>query len=117
MALEEVIAGVSGQDLNTAIRELQDLRVDVLAGAAAGTNIALAAIETDDTIKAAILLKDPGAAATAAAVKLTPTPAGGGVAAPGIPVDGQVRFVEATNAAAGDRIVLLWHKKPADTTG
>lgn len=107
--LETVNAGASGQDLGTAVRELQGLRVDVLAGAAAETNIALAAIETRDVIVSAVLHR---AGANPQAVKLTPSANGAGG---GIPVNGSVRFVEASNADANDRIVLTWFKKPAAT--
>lgn len=84
-----------------AVKELQRLKVDVLTGAGAATPIALAAIVTTDTILAALLIKDPGASTTASVVKLTPS----------IPSAGNVQFVEATNAAAGDRVIVAWYDK------
>lgn len=84
-----------------AVQELQRLKVDVVAGANAATPIALAGIATVDTILVALLIKDPAAATTAAVVKLTPS----------IPSAGNVQFVEATNAAAGDRVIVAWYDK------
>jgi hypothetical protein len=84
-----------------AVKELQRLKVDVLTGAGAATPIALAAIATSDTILVALLFKDPAASTTASIVKLTPS----------IPSAGNVQFVEATNAAAGDRIMVAWYDK------
>jgi hypothetical protein len=84
-----------------AVKELQRLRVDVVTGAGAATPIALAGIVTTDTILVALLFKDPAASATASVVKLTPS----------IPSAGNVQFVEATNAAAGDRVVIAWWDK------
>lgn len=86
-----------------AVQELQRLRVDVLVGAAAATPIALAAIATTDTVLAAVLVKDPAAATTGSIVKLTPS----------IPSAGNVQFVEATNAEAGDRVLVAWYDKTA----
>lgn len=91
-ALTEVIAAVA---------ELQRLKLDVVTGAAGATPITLAAITTQDTILGAVLIKDPGATTTASVVKLTPS----------IPSNGNVQFVEATNAAAGDRVIVLWYDK------
>lgn len=104
MALKSVTAGsgIRGRDLIQALGELQGLQVSVLTGANAATPIALAGITTTDTILAAILVKDPGAATTASVVKLTPS----------IPSNGNVQFAEATNGAAGDRVVVLWFDKP-----
>jgi hypothetical protein len=48
-----------------------------------------------------LLVKDPAAASTGAVVALTAS----------IPSAGNVQFVEATNAAAGDRVVVLWYDK------
>ena len=84
-----------------AVQELQRLRVDVVTGAGAATPIALAAITTVDSILVALLIKDPAAATTASVVKLTPS----------IPSNGNVQFVEATNAAAGDRVIVAWYDK------
>jgi hypothetical protein len=84
-----------------AVQELQRLKVDVVAGAAAATPIALAGITTQDTVLAALLIKDPGAASAASVVKLTPS----------LPSNGNVQFVEATNAAAGDRVIVAWYDK------
>ena len=75
---------------------------DVLTGAGAATPIALAAISTDDTIVAAFLAKDP-AATGAALAPLTPS----------IPSNGNVQFVEATNASANDRVLVIWFDKQA----
>lgn len=86
-----------------AVGELQRLRVDVVAGAAAATPIALAGIAVTDTILVALLVKDPGAATTASVVKLTPS----------IPSAGNVQFVEQTNVAAGDRVIVAWYDKAA----
>lgn len=86
-----------------AVQELQRLKVDVLTGANAATPIALTGIATADTILAALLFKDPAASTTASVVKLTPS----------IPSAGNVQFVEATNAAAGDRVVVWWYDKVA----
>lgn len=84
-----------------AVQELQRLKVSVLTGAGAATPIALATIATTDTILGALLFKDPAATTTATVVALTPS----------IPSAGNVQFVEATNAAAGDRVVVLWYDK------
>lgn len=84
-----------------AVGELQRLRVDVVAGAGAATPIALAGIAVQDTVLVALLVKDPGAASGASVVKLTPS----------IPSAGNVQFVEATNAAAGDRVIVAWYDK------
>lgn len=84
-----------------AVKELQRLKIDVVTGAGAATPIALAAITTSDTIVAALLFKDPAASTTASVVKLTPS----------IPSNGNVQFAEATNAAAGDRVVVVWFDK------
>lgn len=84
-----------------AVLELQRLKVDVVTGAGAATPIALAGIVTTDTILVALLIKDPGASTTASVVKLTPS----------IPSGGNVQFVEATNAAAGDRVIVAWYDK------
>lgn len=82
--------------------ELQRLRVTVVAGASAATPVALVGIAVADTIVAAILIKDPATiASTAAVVALTPS----------IPSAGNVQFVEATNADAGDRIIVIWFDK------
>jgi hypothetical protein len=86
-----------------AVQELQRLKVNVLAGAGAATPIALAGIATTDTILAALLFKDPAASTTASVVALTAS----------IPSAANVQFVEATNAAAGDRVVVLWYDKVA----
>lgn len=86
-----------------AVQELQRLRVDVVAGADAATPIALAGIATTDTVLVALLIKDPAAATTASVVKLTPS----------IPSAGNVQFVQATNAAAGDRVIVAWFDKVA----
>lgn len=83
------------------LQELQGLKMEVLVGAGAGANIAVPAITAVDTILGAVLIKDPGAAATAAVTKLTPN----------APTAGNVSFVEATNAAAGDRILMFWYDK------
>lgn len=112
MALEviEHQAPPAGRALARVLEELQGLKCNVLAGAAAETNIALAGIGIDDTILAALLYRDPASAATAAVVKLTPSANGAGG---GIPIAGNVRFVEATNASANDRIVVWWFDKQA----
>lgn len=85
-----------------AVKELQRLRVTVIAGAGAATPIALAGIATTDTIVAALLFKDPATiASTAAVAALTAS----------IPSAGNVQFVQATNAEAGDRVVVCWFDK------
>lgn len=105
MALENIEqqSPPEGRDLAQALKELQGLSCNVLAGAAANTPIALAGIGVDDTVLVALLYKDPGAASTVAVVKLTPS----------IPSAGNVQFVEATNAAANDRVVVWWFNKGA----
>lgn len=85
-----------------AVKELQGLHLDVVTGAGAATPIALTGVALVDTIVAALLFKDPAASTTASVVKLTPS----------IPSAGNVQFVEATNAAAGDRVVVAWFHKP-----
>jgi hypothetical protein len=89
--------------LLAAAGELQRLRLSVVTGAAAATPIALAGIATADVIIGALLFKDPAAATTASVVALTAS----------IPSAGNVQFVEATNAAAGDRVVVAWFDKTA----
>lgn len=105
MALEviEHQSPPNGRALARVLEELQGLKVAVLAGAGAATPIALAGIGLDDTILAGLLFKDPGSAAAPAVVKLTPS----------IPSAGNVQFVEATNASANDRVVVLWFDKQA----
>lgn len=92
-----------GRDLSQALNELQGLSLSVVAGAGAATPIAVAGLGADDTILGAVLLKNPAAASTAAATKLTPS----------IPSAGNVQFVEATNADANDRVLILWWNKGA----
>lgn len=105
MALESIDqqSPPKGRSLARALKELQGLKVEVLVGAGAATPIAVAGLGADDTILGAFLLKNPGAASTAASVKLTPA----------IPSAGNVQFVEATNADANDRVVLFWFDKQA----
>lgn len=118
MALNQIVQALDTNDIPTqrpveeaeqdaliqaiaAVQELQRLKVDVVVGAGAATPIALAAITTVDTVLVALLIKDPGATTTASVVKLTPS----------IPSNGNVQFVEATNAAAGDRVIVAWYDK------
>lgn len=48
--------GLQGRDLEQALKELQNVRYDVVAGAAADTNINVAGIAVDDTIVAVLEL-------------------------------------------------------------
>lgn len=91
----------TADSLAQALGEVQRIKFNILTGAGAATPIALGGIVTADTIVVAFVVKDPGAATTASLVPLTPT----------IPSNGNVQFAEATNVAAGDRVLVVWFDK------
>lgn len=86
---------------NLLVRGL-DLRSNVVAGAAANTNIAVPNIRRADHILSVIEHPGPGEAAGQAVVDRTPQTT--------IHADGAIRVSVATNASADRRLVVTWVK-------
>lgn len=108
MALETIPDGgteLGGRALNRMLRELQGLKFTVVAGAGANTDIAVAGLGADDTLKAVIEVVDPGSAATTPVlVDRTSTTV--------IQSAGNIRSTAATNSTgAGARLLVVWHDK------
>ncbi|MBC8280746.1 MAG: hypothetical protein H8E48_08180 [Chloroflexi bacterium] len=98
--------GHGGAHLNEAVLkailvELQGLTFDVVVGAAAATNIAIAAIKTEDTIIGAVRLNRD---ATAANIDLSSL-----LAEASITSDGNIQF--STTDTTGDAILVVWLNK------
>lgn len=75
-----------------ALKELQGLRLSVVAGAAAGTAMAIAALRTEDTIVGAVVTTDAGGALAddSANITIQPTKASGTLTISGNPVSTEV---------------------------
>jgi hypothetical protein len=93
----------SQEGVAAAVSELQRLKITVVAGAGANTNIAVAGIATTDTLLAVHRHIDPAATSTAAVVDHT--------AQASITSAGNVQVSVATNTNAGDRLVIYWYDK------
>jgi hypothetical protein len=101
-------AGGASEDFDVlagAVAELQRMRVTVVAGAGANTNIAVAGIVMADTLLSVLRHIDSGAATTASVVDHTAQAA--------ITSDGNIQVTVATNINAGDRLVVTWFDKAA----
>lgn len=81
--------------LRDAITELQGLTLSVVAGAAAGTAMAIAALRLEDTLIGALVTTDAGGAAAndVANITIQPTAAFGTLTISGNPVDGDTFVV------------------------
>lgn len=100
-------SGLTDGTLANALIELQGLNVSVVAGAAAGTGMDLAAIRTEDTILCAAVTTDAAAAAVVddkANITIQPTVAAGSISITGDPVAGETVTV--------NDVVYTWRAAP-----
>lgn len=99
-------AGGAAEDFDAlvaAVGELQRLKVNVLAGAAADTNIAVSGIKTEDTILTCLRLNRDATAANIDITNLTSETA--------ITSDGNIQID--TTVTTGDTLILFWFDKNA----
>lgn len=107
--------GLTDGTLEGAVRELQGLSVSIVAGAAAGTKMDIAAMRTEDTIVAALVGTDAGGAWAddKANITIQATKASGTITVTGNPVDGETFVVNdatytfKTTLTSGERQVKI----------
>lgn len=110
----ELGGAVNDGSLAAVLKELQGLRVNVAAGAAAGTAMNVAALRTEDTIISALVLTDAGGAAAddTANITIQSTKASGTITISGNPVADETFVVNGVTytfkaAVTGPKQVLI----------